>query len=63
MKKYLYLKKLLTKTELKMAHQYAIIRHKSNTNDFDEMVELISDSSKDVKPYDEFCLAEDSTKH
>ena len=34
-----------------------------NTNDFDEMVKLISDSSKDVRPYDEFSLAEDSTKH
>ena len=34
-----------------------------NKNDFNEMVKLISDSSEDVKPYDEFCLAEDSTKH
>ena len=34
-----------------------------NNNEFDEMVELISDSSKDVRPYDEFSLAEDSTKH
>ena len=34
-----------------------------NKNEFDEMVELISDTSKDVRPYDEFSLAEDSTKH
>ena len=34
-----------------------------NKNEFDQMVELINDSSKDVRPYDEFCLAEDSTKH
>jgi|TARA_R110001606_G_scaffold359166_1_gene510977 hypothetical protein len=34
-----------------------------NNNEFDEMVELISDTSKDFRPYDEFSLAEDSTKH
>ena len=34
-----------------------------NTNDFDEMVELISDTSKDFRPYDEFSLSENSTKH
>jgi len=32
-------------------------------NEYDEMVEIISDTSKEVRPYDEFCLAEDSTKH
>jgi len=32
-------------------------------NEYDEMVEIISDTSKEVRPYDEFSLAEDSTKH
>tara|TARA_R110000737_G_scaffold141252_1_gene172040 strand:+ start:203 stop:730 length:528 start_codon:yes stop_codon:yes gene_type:complete len=44
MKKYLYLKKLLTKTELRMAHQYAIIRHKSNINGFDEAQTLLGET-------------------
>ena len=34
-----------------------------NKNEFDQMVELINDSSKDVRPYDEFSLSENSTKH
>ena len=34
-----------------------------NNNEFDEMVELISDTSKDFRPYDEFSLSENSTKH
>ena len=39
-----YIKKLLTKTELKMAHQYAIIRHKSNIDYFDVTQTVLGES-------------------
>ena len=34
-----------------------------NEEEFQEMVKVIVFTSKDVKPYDEFSLAEDSTCH
>jgi len=55
-KKYLYIKNLLTKTELKIAHKYAIIRHKSNINDFDETQTLLGETCYYSDPLMELLL-------
>ena len=55
-KKYLYIKNLLTKTELKIAHKYSIIRHKSNINNFDETQTLLGETCYYSDPLMELLL-------
>tara|TARA_R100001143_G_scaffold61381_1_gene62011 strand:- start:244 stop:765 length:522 start_codon:yes stop_codon:yes gene_type:complete len=51
-----YIKNLLTKTELKIAHQYALIRHKSEVHAFDETQTLLGETSYYADPLTELLL-------
>ena len=55
-KKYLYIKKLLTKTELKIANKYAIMRHKANVNNFDQNQTLLGETAYYSDPLMEVLL-------
>tara|TARA_R100001377_G_scaffold49836_1_gene28949 strand:+ start:483 stop:725 length:243 start_codon:yes stop_codon:yes gene_type:complete len=64
-------------TNVQLSEEYSIIEVASvtlgqamrlyktvlNDEEFEEMVRVITSTSNDVRPYDEFCLTEKSTCH